>query len=180
MLLVAIAEVGDKTQLLAFSLAARYRKPWPILAGILAATLINHGLAAWVGQELAGLVSDKMIAWTLGITFVVCGVWALVPDKLEEEKPAPGYGAFVTALIAFFLAEMGDKTQVATVALGARYTDLISVTAGTTLGMMITNSVAVFAGSALATKVQAHWIRWTSAAFFFVFGIVSVIEALRL
>jgi Ca2+/H+ antiporter, TMEM165/GDT1 family len=178
--LVAISEVGDKTQLLAFSLASRFRRPGPILAGILVATLLNHGLAAWVGQEAASLISPGLMAWSLGITFIACGFWALIPDKLEEENPAPGHGAFLTTLFVFFLAEMGDKTQIATLALGAKHSDLIAVTTGTTLGMMFTNAFAVLAGDRLARKVQAQWIRWTAAALFFVFGIASLTQAISL
>jgi Ca2+/H+ antiporter, TMEM165/GDT1 family len=178
--LVAISEIGDKTQLLAFSLASRFRRPLPILAGVFVATILNHGLAAWVGREAATLISPGLMAWSLGITFIACGFWALIPDKLEEENPAPGYGAFLTSLFVFFLAEMGDKTQIATIALGAKHSDLILVTAGTTLGMMLTNTVAVVAGDRLATKVQTRWIRWSAATLFFVFGIVSIAQAIAL
>ena len=173
--LVAVSELGDKTQLLAFSLAARFRKPWPILAGILVATLANHALAATAGSFVAGLVSPKAMALTLGILFIGFGIWTLKPDALDESDGKRAYGPFVTTTILFFLAEMGDKTQFATVALGARYANAFLVTVGTTLGMMVTDGLAVFLGDRIADRVQMKPIRWFAAALFFAYGIASLV-----
>lgn len=175
--LVAASEMGDKTQLLAFSLAARFKKPWPILAGILVATLANHALAATAGVWVAVQVSAKTLAIFLGVLFIAFGVWTLKPDSLDEQKKKPRFGAFVTTTILFFLAEMGDKTQMATIALGARFQSALAVTVGTTLGMMATDGLAVFLGDRIAHRVQMRWVRWFAAALFFAFGIASFIQA---
>ena len=164
---VAIAEIGDKTQLLALVLAARYRKPWPIIAGILVATVLNHALAAWFGSLVTGWVSPEVLRWGVVISFAAVAVWALVPDKLDEDevKP-PRFGAFVATLIAFFIVEIGDKTQVATVVLAAQYSPLWQVIAGTTLGMAIANVPVVLLGSRFAAKLPLKAARYAAAAIF--------------
>ena len=176
--LVAVSELGDKTQLLAFSLAARFRKPWPILAGILVATLANHALAASAGSYAAGLVSTKAMSLTLGGLFIAFGFWTLKPDTLDETGEKNSYGPFLTTAALFFLAEMGDKTQFATVALGARYANAFLVTVGTTLGMMVTDGLAVFLGDRIAGRVQMKPIRWFAAALFFAYGVASLVTGL--
>lgn len=166
-LAVAIAEIGDKTQLLALVLAARYRKPWPIIAGILVATLANHALAAWFGSLVTGWVSPEVLRWAVVISFLAVAAWALVPDKLDEgEVKAPRFGPFLATLVAFFLVEMGDKTQVATVVLAAQYSPLWQVVAGTTLGMAIANVPVVLLGSRFAAKLPLKAARWAAAAVF--------------
>jgi putative Ca2+/H+ antiporter (TMEM165/GDT1 family) len=171
--LVAIAEIGDKTQLLAILLAARFRRPWPILAGILAATLANHALAASLGALAGALLHGPWMRWGLGLAFIAFAAWALIPDKLEETEAEPRSrsSVFLTTLVAFFLVEMGDKTQVATVALGARFHDALWVTAGTTLGMMIANAPGVFLGGAAAERLPLTWIRRAAAASFAAIGL---------
>lgn len=176
-LLVALAEIGDKTQLLSFVLAARLRKPWPIIWGILAATLANHALAGSLGVWLARMLPEGWLTWIVGLTFIGFGLWALRPDKLDEEPEVHPAGAFVTTLIAFFLAEMGDKTQLATVALGARFDSLVAVVVGTTLGMMIANVPAVFVGEALAKRFPLGAVRYVAAALFIVTGLLTLSAA---
>ncbi|MGX7894286.1 TMEM165/GDT1 family protein [Tsuneonella sp. HG222] len=173
-LVVALAEIGDKTQLLAIVLAARFRKPWPIVAGILLATLANHGLAALVGASAAAWLESDWFRYAVAAGFVAMGLWTLVPDKLDEdEAPKPSrYGAFLTTLVAFFLVEMGDKTQVATVALAARYGSVLWVAGGTTLGMMLANAPVVFAGAKLVERIPLNAIRTAAALLFVVLGIV--------
>jgi putative Ca2+/H+ antiporter (TMEM165/GDT1 family) len=174
--LVAIAEIGDKTQLLSFVLAARLRKPLPIIAGIFVATVANHALAGSLGVWLAQLVPAGWMPWIAGITFVAFGLWALVPDRLDDEN-APTisqFGVFATAAVAFFLAEMGDKTQFATIALGARFNALMPVVLGTTLGMMVANVPAVLIGESLARKMPLQAIRWFAAGLFVVTGIAAM------
>ena len=178
--LVALAEIGDKTQLLSFVLAARLRKPWPIIWGILVATLANHALAGSLGVWLAHLLPDGWLAWIVGLTFIGFGLWALWPDKLDEEPAIHPAGAFVTTTVAFFLAEMGDKTQLATVALGARFESLVAVVIGTTLGMMIANVPAVFIGEALAKKFPLGAMRFVAAALFIVTGLLTLHAAASL
>ena len=174
---VALAELGDKTQLLALVLAARFRKPVPIVFGILAATLLNHALAGAAGRWIATLVAPSTMRWILGLSFIVVAVWMLIPDKYEEQtaKP-PRFGVFVTTLFSFFLLEMGDKTQIATVALAARYPSLLAVVAGTTLGMMIANVPAVFLGDALASKIPLRLVHAIAAAIFLVLGILVLLR----
>src|SRR5512139_3027700 len=167
---VALAEMGDKTQLLSFVLAAKLKRKVPIVLGILFATLANHFLAGWIGAWLATLVSPTTLRWTIAASFVAFGLWALKPDELEEDAKLRGAGVFVTTLVAFFLVEMGDKTQLATVALAARYDSLVAVVTGTTLGMMIANAPAVWMGEALAHRVDMRWMRAVAAALFFVLG----------
>ncbi|WP_336957884.1 TMEM165/GDT1 family protein [Sphingobium aquiterrae] len=172
--LVALAEMGDKTQLLAMLLATRFRKPVPIIMGILFATIANHFLAALVGHEAAGLLQSPWFRYAVALSFVAMAIWTLVPDKIDEDAPlkAPSKaGVFVTTLVAFFLVEMGDKTQVATVALGARFENVFAVTAGTTLGMMIANVPAVVFGEALAKRVPMRALQIGAALLFLALGL---------
>jgi len=170
---VALAEVGDKTQLLSFVLAARYRKPVPIALGILVATLLNHAIAGAVGAWVTTVLSPQVLRWVLGLSFIAMAAWALVPDKLDEarEAQATRWGVFGATAIAFFLVEMGDKTQVATVALAARYADLVAVVAGTTLGMMIANVPAVLLGERIAHRLPVRAIHGVVAAIFAALGL---------
>jgi putative Ca2+/H+ antiporter (TMEM165/GDT1 family) len=177
--LVALAEIGDKTQLLSFVLAAKLRRPWAILAGILVATLANHALAGSVGVWLASLVAPSTLNWVVGIAFIAFGLWTLKPDTLEGDPRMLGAGAFATTTVAFFLAEMGDKTQLATVALAARYDALPMVVLGTTLGMMVANVPAVVVGETLAHRLPMRIVRWVAAALFVAVGIASLIGAGR-
>jgi putative Ca2+/H+ antiporter (TMEM165/GDT1 family) len=172
--LVAASEMGDKTQLLAFSLATRFRRPWPIMAGILAATILNHALASSLGSWISAHVPPRTMALALGAGFVAFGIWTLRPDRLEEREGASRYGPFLTTTFLFFLAEMGDKTQLATVALAARWHSVLLVTAGTTLGMLASDGLAVFLGEKLAARIGQRWIRVAAAALFFAFGAVSL------
>lgn len=175
--LVALAEIGDKTQLLSFVLAARLRKPWPIIAGIFVATIANHALAGSAGVWLAGLMDPRWIPWVTGGLFIAFGLWTLHPDSLDDTPTLHRAGAFVTTLIAFFIAEMGDKTQFATIALGARFQDaLISVVCGTTIGMMLANVPAVFIGERLAQRLPLTIIRWIAAGVFVVTGIGALLS----
>lgn len=178
-LLVAASEMGDKTQLLAFSLASRFRKPWAVMGGILVATLANHALASSLGTWVSTHVPARVMAAILAATFIGFGLWTLKPDTLEESGKPPRFGAFLTTVLLFFLAEMGDKTQLATVAMAARYQSVLQVTAGTTLGMLFSDGLAVFLGEKLATKVQMKWLRWIAASLFFLFGAVSLWTAVR-
>jgi putative Ca2+/H+ antiporter (TMEM165/GDT1 family) len=172
--LVALSEMGDKTQLLAFSLAARYRRPWVVMAGILAATLANHALASTVGTWIAAHVAARAMAAILATTFIAFGVWTLRPDTLDDDSRPDRFGPFVTTAVLFFLAEMADKTQLATVALAARYRDVVLVTAGTTLGMLASDGLAVFLGEKLAERIDMRWLRYAAATLFFAFGGVSL------
>jgi putative Ca2+/H+ antiporter (TMEM165/GDT1 family) len=172
--LVAIAEIGDKTMLLAIVLAARFRKPWPILAGILVATLANHGLAATVGSLAGGWLDGPWMKWVLGLLFIGFGAWALIPDKFEDDEAPAAVRAgsvFLTTAIAFFFVEMGDKTQVATVALAAKFNSIVLVAAGTTLGMMLANAPAVWLGERAANRLPMRYVRWTAAACFAAIGL---------
>ena len=163
--IVALAEIGDKTQLLAIVLATRFKRPWPIIAGILAATLANHFLAALVGAQAASWLDGKWFRYLVAASFVAMGLWTLVPDKYDEETEAkPRFGPFLTTLVSFFLVEMGDKTQLATVALGARFHDVVAVAAGTTLGMMAANVPAVFLGNALIRRVPLRLVHLVGGA----------------
>ncbi|MGR6035584.1 MAG: TMEM165/GDT1 family protein [Candidatus Nitrosoglobus sp.] len=175
---VALAEMGDKTQLLALILAAKFRKPIPIILGILAATLVNHGLAGALGAWITSQVSPQTMRWILGLFFLGMAAWTLIPDKFEEEdaKLAKA-GIFVTTLGAFFLAEMGDKTQIATVALAAQYNALVSVVTGTTLGMMLANVPAVLLGDRIANKLPARLVHGMAAALFAILGIATLLWA---
>ena len=175
---VALAEIGDKTMLLAILLATRFRKPAPIILGILFATLANHALAALLGQSIAGVLEGRWFRFSVGASFVAIAAWTLVPDKLDDEEMKPSrFGAFLTTLIAFFLVEIGDKTQVATIALGAQFRDLLLVTAGTTLGMMLANVPAVYLGHRIVEKVQLGVVRRIAAALFLAIGLWVIAEA---
>ena len=174
-LIVALAEMGDKTQLLSFVLAAKLKRKGPIMLGILVATLANHFLAGSVGAWLASLVSPETLRWIVAVSFFVFGLWALKPDELEEDKKLPDAGIFMTTLIVFFLVEMGDKTQLATIALAARYDALALVVIGTTLGMMIANAPAVWMGEALAHRVNMTALRWVAAGLFVLLGILTLL-----
>ncbi len=178
-LLVAVSEMGDKTQLLAFSLATRFRRPWPVMGGILVATLANHGLASSVGAWISTHVPPHVLAGVLAATFIGFGIWTLRPDTLDESNGQERFGAFLTTAVLFFFAEMGDKTQLATVALAARYGDILKVTAGTTLGMLASDGLAVFLGEKLAARVSSARIRWGAACLFFLFGALSAWAAVR-
>lgn len=173
---VALAEIGDKTQLLALMLAARYRRPWPIVAGILAATLINHALAAALGTWLTSWLGPQGLRWALGIGFIAMAVWILIPDRLDPDSARiPRGGVFWATLAAFFLAEMGDKTQVATVALAAQYADLATVVVGTTLGMLIANAPAVWLGERIAGRMPVRLVHALAAALFAVLGLAALL-----
>ncbi|WP_425515224.1 TMEM165/GDT1 family protein [Motiliproteus sediminis] len=176
--IVALAEVGDKTQLLAFILAAKFRRPWPIIWGILVATLVNHGFAGALGQWLTTLISAETLRWILGGSFLAMAAWILVPDEFDEEDAKLArFGVFTTTLIAFFLAEMGDKTQIATVALAAQYQALGWVVAGTTLGMMIANAPAVILGDRIAHKMPTRLVHGVAALIFAVLGVLTLLGA---
>lgn len=176
--IVALAEIGDKTQLLAFILAARFRRPWPIVLGILVATLANHAFAAAVGTWLTTLMGPHTLRWVLGLSFIAMAVWTLIPDKFDEDEARlPRLGVFGATLVAFFLAEMGDKTQIATVALAAQYQALVAVVAGTTLGMMIANVPAVLLGDRIATRMPVKLVHGIAAAIFLGLGIATLAGA---
>jgi putative Ca2+/H+ antiporter (TMEM165/GDT1 family) len=175
--MVAIAEMGDKTQLLSFLLATRfYRRHWAIITGIFLATIGNHFVAAFLGDWVASNVSADVMRWVLGLSFPAFAVWALVPDTLDEEERRDRFGPFVTTLIAFFMAEMGDKTQFATIALGARYASLGLMVLGTTLGMMAANVPAVLLGERLARYIPLSRMRFIAAALFAVFGVLVLLN----
>jgi putative Ca2+/H+ antiporter (TMEM165/GDT1 family) len=174
-LIVALAEMGDKTQLLSFVLAAKLKRPVPIVLGILCATLANHFLAGWVGAWLASLLAPQLLRWMMAASFVAFGLWALEPDELDEHRTLAGAGVFLTTLIAFFLVEMGDKTQLATIALAARYQSLVSVVVGTTLGMMIANVPAVWVGEVLAERIDMRRMRWIAAALFCLLAVLTLL-----
>ena len=178
---VALAEMGDKTQLLALLLAVRYRRALPVIAGIFAATLANHALAAWLGVEVARALGRDTLRWILGLSFLAMAAWTLIPDKIDgDEAPrGPGgtLGAFLATLIAFFLVEIGDKTQIATVALAARYGSLAAVVAGTTLGMMIADVPAVVFGERLLRRVPVPIVRRIAAAIFAVLGALALLAS---
>ena len=177
--LVALAEIGDKTMLLAIVLAARFGRPLPIIAGIFLATILNHALAAWAGSLAAGFFEGQWFRIAVAVSFVAMGLWTLVPDKLDEnEAPQPRRGAFLTTLVAFFIVEMGDKTQIATVALGAQFASVAAVAAGTTLGMMVANVPAVLLGEALVRRVSLKAVRIAAAALFVIVGVWMLVEAI--
>ncbi len=173
---IALAEIGDKTQLLAFLLATRFKKPIPIIIGITLATLINHGLAGVVGSWITANVDPSVLRWVLGASFIAMAVWTLIPDKIEDEETqlATKLGVFGATFITFFLAEMGDKTQIATVAMSAHYNDVLMVVAGTTLGMLIADVPAVFAGDKLAEKIPMKLVHRIAAAMFAALGAATI------
>lgn len=176
--IVALAEIGDKTQLLAFVLAARYRRPWPIVAGITLATLANHAGAAALGSWAGAALDAGWLRWVLGLGFLAMAAWVLVPDTLDDDGGAgrDRGGAFLTTLVVFFLAEMGDKTQLATVALGARFDGaLVAVVVGTTAGMLLANVPAVLVGQRLAERLPLRAMRWTAAALFALVGVATLV-----
>jgi putative Ca2+/H+ antiporter (TMEM165/GDT1 family) len=176
---VTLAEIGDKTQLLAFLLAARFKKPVPIILGILVATLFNHGIAGALGAWITSVISPEIMRWVLGLSFIAMAVWTLIPDEIEEEetKIAKRFGVFGATLVTFFLAEMGDKTQVATVAMAAHYATPVMVVIGTTLGMLIADVPAVFIGDKLASRIPMKPVHITAAAIFALLGVMTLLGA---
>ena len=174
--IVALAEMGDKTQLLSLVLAARFRKPWPIVLGILVATVVNHALAGALGAWVTQMVGPQMLRWGLGVSFLAMAVWMLIPDKLDDDTPsgAPRLGVFGTTLVAFFLAEMGDKTQIATVMLAARYDAWAWVVAGTTLGMMLANAPVVWLGERITRRLPIRAVHLVSAVIFAGLGLFAL------
>lgn len=176
---VALAEIGDKTQLLAFILAARFKKPVPIILGILLATIVNHGLAGALGAWITANISREILRWVLGLSFIGMAIWTLIPDKIEEEETqiAQKFGVFGATLITFFLAEMGDKTQIATVAMAAHYAAPLTVVIGTTLGMLIADVPAVFIGDKLANKIPMKLVHAIAAAIFASLGVATLLGA---
>lgn len=169
--------MGDKTQLLALLLAARFRSSWPIMAGILVATLANHALASYLGSFITNYISPDILKWILASTFIGFGLWILIPDKDEGFKDNYGWGPFLTTTVTFFFAEMGDKTQLATVALGAKFAAPLFVTVGTTLGMLGADGLAVFFGHKFTNRVPMKWIHRVASALFILFGIGILLSA---
>ena len=177
---VALAEMGDKTQLLSLILAARYRKPMPIVLGILVATLLNHAIAGALGAWLSSLMRPEVLNWVMAAAFIAMGLWILVPDKLDEDDvavPKQQMGVFFATVVAFFLAEMGDKTQFATIALAAQYSDVLSVVLGTTLGMMMANAPAVYLGNRFAQRLPTKIIHMIAAIIFIAIGVLTAVKA---
>jgi putative Ca2+/H+ antiporter (TMEM165/GDT1 family) len=176
--IVALAEIGDKTQLLAFLLAARFRRPLPIVFGIFVATVVNHFCAAAVGSWITNLMGPDILRWVLGIGFLAMAAWIMVPDEIDENEPhSSRYGVFAATVITFFIAEMGDKTQIATVALAARFHEIVPVVIGTTLGMMLANVPAVYIGKRAATAVNLKLVHGIAAIIFVVLGIATLMGA---
>ena len=173
---VTLAEIGDKTQLLALLLAARFRRPWPIIAGILVATLLNHALAGWLGALVADWLTPGVLRWIVAGSFVAIALWTLMPDRIDEQQPLPARGAFIATTLAFFVAEIGDKTQVATVLLAAKYSPLWEVVVGTTAGMLLANVPVVLLGSRFADRLPLRTARVVAAV---VFAALAVWVALR-
>lgn len=178
LLLVSVAEIGDKTQLLAIILVARYRKIWPIIWGILISTTLNHAGAAWLGLQLGGGVDKVILQWVVSLSFIAIGLWVLKPDKMDDEKPKHDYGAFITTCITFFIAEIGDKTQLATIALAAQYQQLVPVLLGTTAGMMVANVPAVLFGQKLLQKIPMRVVHIIASVLFIAFGVFGLWELL--
>jgi putative Ca2+/H+ antiporter (TMEM165/GDT1 family) len=176
---VFLAEMGDKTQLLVFTLGARFRKPWQVMAGVLAATLLNHGISAWVGSLLGAALSPKLLEGLLTLSFLGFGAWALRPDRDEAMPSESRFGAFLTTLGLFFLAEVGDKTQLATLALAAHYHDWLRVLAATTLAMLAADGLAVFLGGRIAHLIPARALRMASAGVFFGLGLLALVAWMR-
>jgi Ca2+/H+ antiporter, TMEM165/GDT1 family len=175
--IVALAEIGDKTQLLALLLAARFKKPWPIVWGIFVATALNHAMAGALGAWITTLISQQTLRWILGASFIAMAVWMLIPDKLHggADKAPMRFGVFGTTLVLFFLAEMGDKTQIATVMLAARFDAYVAVVAGTTLGMMLANAPVVWLGERMTRVVPLRVVHMVSAIIFLVLGLYALI-----
>jgi putative Ca2+/H+ antiporter (TMEM165/GDT1 family) len=176
---VALAEIGDKTQLLAFILAARFKKPLPIIAGILCATIVNHGLAGALGAWITSAVNPEILRWVLGASFIGMAIWTMIPDKIEDEETqvAKKFGMFGATLVTFFLAEMGDKTQIATVALAVHYSNPLLVVIGTTLGMLLADIPAVFVGDKLANKMPMKLVHSIAAGVFALLGVATLLGA---
>ncbi|MBP7412887.1 MULTISPECIES: TMEM165/GDT1 family protein [Simplicispira] len=174
--IVALAEMGDKTQLLALVLAARFRKPWPIVLGIFVATVLNHALAGAAGAWVTTVLGPQVLRWVLGVSFIAMAVWMLIPDKLDDGETgnAPRLGVFGTTVLAFFLAEMGDKTQIATVMLAAQYNAYAWVVAGTTLGMMLANAPVVWLGERMMRRVPVRAVHIVSALIFLALGVLAL------
>jgi putative Ca2+/H+ antiporter (TMEM165/GDT1 family) len=179
-LVVALAEIGDRTQLLAIVLAARFGRPWPILAGILVATIANHTLAATVGFMIANVLKPSWLNWILAVSFFATAIWTLIPDK-DDGAPssASRLDVFLATAVAFFLVEMGDKTQIATLSLAARFHDILRVATGTTIGMMLANTPAVLLGEAAVKVVPLTYVRWAAAALFLALGVWTLMQALH-
>lgn len=178
--IVGLAEIGDKTQLLAFVLAAKFRRPVPIVLAIFVATIVNHAFAAAIGSWITGLLGPDLLRWVLGVSFLVMAAWTLIPDKLDEDDAKLAkYGVFLTTLLAFFMAEMGDKTQVATVALAARYDSMLAVVLGTTFGMMLANVPAVYLGDRIAGRIPLRLVHGIAALVFAVLGVATLLGAGR-
>jgi putative Ca2+/H+ antiporter (TMEM165/GDT1 family) len=174
--IVALAEIGDKTQLLSLALTTRYRRPWPIIVGILVATLLNHALASAVGTWVSSALGPVVLRWVLALSFLAMSIWILIPDKLDDVNAQPGrFGIFGATLVAFFIAEMGDKTQIATVALAAKYSDFYTVVAGTTVGMLLANAPVVLLGDRIANLVPVHIVRRVASALFAVLGVLALL-----
>jgi Ca2+/H+ antiporter, TMEM165/GDT1 family len=177
---VTVAEVGDRTQLLSLMLAARFRRPWPILAGVLCATLANHAVAAIVGQRLGHLLTPRILDAAVAVSMIVMALWTLKPDTLGEESPGgTRRGAFLATLISFFVAEIGDKTQIATLALAAAYPNLLAVIAGTTSGMLLANAPVILFGKAFSTRLPLKAIRYLASAVFLALGTFFLVRALQ-
>ena len=178
---VAVAEVGDRTQLLSLMLAARFRRPWPILAGILCATVANHAVAAFIGQRLGHALTPRILDTAVGISMIAMALWTLKPDTLDEASAGVSRrGAFLATLIGFFIAEIGDKTQIATAALAAAYSNLLAVVAGTTTGMLLANAPAVLFGNAFAARLPLGPIRYLASALFLALGVFFIVRGLTL
>ena len=175
---VALGEMGDKTQLLAIVLAATFRRPWPIVAGIFVATLANHAAAGALGGWVAQALGPDVLRWVIGLSFLAMAAWMLVPDKIDEDSAGgrQRFGVFGTTVVAFFLAEMGDKTQIATVALAARYADVVAVVLGTTVGMMLANVPAVFLGDRIAQKLSMPLLHAVAALIFATLGALTLLN----
>ena len=175
--LIALAEIGDKTQLLAFILAARFKKPFPIIVGILCATLVNHSFAAALGMWISSVVSLEVLGWMLGVSFIGMAIWIMIPDKIEEEKiPIKNYlGVFGITFITFFLAEIGDKTQIATITMSAHYATPLLVIIGTTIGMLLADVPAVFVGNKFASKIPMKLMHAIAAVIFLILGVTILI-----
>ena len=175
-LLVFVGEMGDKTQLLSLVLTVRYKKPWTILAGVFVATILNHAAASWTGGFVASYFTPETLKWMLAFIFFTFAGWILIPDKEEDLDSTKKNNVFIATLTAFFFAEMGDKTQLATVALGARYSNAVIVTIGTTLGMLTSNAIAIFLGEKLLKQVPMNWVRALACLLFVAFGIAIIVR----
>jgi putative Ca2+/H+ antiporter (TMEM165/GDT1 family) len=179
-LVVALAEMGDRTQLIALILGLRYRRPWTVLAGILLATVVNHALASALGVWGGAALDGRVLGWILGLGFIAFGVWTLFPDRAEAPAGGQRWGPLLSTTVIFFFAEMGDKTQLATLALGARFSSTLVVTAGTTAGMLVADGVAVFAGARFSERIPLRLFRRVAAALFFLFGLASIVRGVSL